>query len=66
LLAKANVYRFRRRLRRMQDDFAQGVISPGRVRTRIMSWIGHARQADTYRLRGLLFQDHPFSRATAV
>lgn len=66
LLAKANVQRFRRRLRRMQEDFARGAIPPDRVRCRIMSWIGHARQADTYRLRGVLFQDHPFSRATAV
>jgi retron-type reverse transcriptase len=65
LLARANVHRFRRRLRRMQADFAQGAIPIDRVRTRIMSWIGHARQADTHRLRGHLFQAHPFSRATA-
>jgi RNA-directed DNA polymerase len=66
LLARANVDRFRRRLRRMQADFARGAIPIDRVRTRIMSWIGHARQADIHRLRGHLFQAHPFSRATAV
>jgi retron-type reverse transcriptase len=65
LLSKRNVHRFRRRLRRMQVEFADGSIAPDRLRTRIMSWIGHARQADTYRLRATLFQGHPFRRATA-
>jgi retron-type reverse transcriptase len=66
LLAKANVTRFRRRLRRMQHDFAQGTVTLESLRPRILSWIGHARQADTYRLRAALFREHPFSRATAV
>ncbi len=66
LLARANVHRFRRRLRRMQADAAEGHVGPEQVRARVMSWIGHARQADTYRLRGRLFEAHPFQWATAV
>ena len=64
-LAKANVRRFRRRLCRMQADFAAGSITLDRVRSRILSWIGHASQADIWRLRERLFDEHPFSRATA-
>ena len=66
LLAKANVTRFRRRLRRMQRDFANGTVILDSIGPRISSWIGHACQADTYRLRAALFQEHPFSRAKAV
>jgi hypothetical protein len=65
LLAKRNVHRFRRRLRRMQDDHANGAIALEDVRARIMSWIGHARQADTWRLRERLLSEHPFRGAAA-
>jgi Reverse transcriptase (RNA-dependent DNA polymerase) len=64
LLAKENVQRFRRRLRSMQRDFARGAITLDQVRPRIQSWIGHAGNADTYRLRARLFADHPFRRFT--
>ena len=35
------------------------------IRPRIMSWIGHARHANTYRLRTDLFRRIPFQRAAA-
>jgi retron-type reverse transcriptase len=65
LLAKANVWRFRRRLRRMQRQYAQHEISSEEVVQRVMSWTGHARQADTHRLRERLFLEHPFCRTVA-
>jgi retron-type reverse transcriptase len=65
-LAKDNVWRFRRRLRAMQKQYAHGQLSRADACCRIMSWIGHARQADTYRLRERLFAEHPFRRAKAV
>ena len=34
------------------------------IRPRIMSWLGHARHANTYRLRSDLFRRMPFQRAT--
>ena len=34
------------------------------IRQRLMSWIGHARQANTYRLRADLFRTIRFQRAT--
>jgi retron-type reverse transcriptase len=63
-LVKENVWRFRRRLRRLQRLYAQRQIGLDEARRRIVSWIGHARQADTWRLRSRLFAEHPFRRAT--
>ncbi len=65
LLARENVARFRRRMRWMQRAFAAGRIDFEAIRPRIMSWIGHARHADTYRLRADLFHRMPFRRAAA-
>jgi retron-type reverse transcriptase len=50
-LDRANVTRMERRLRRMQDDYAGGLIGPEAVRRRLAAWIGHAMLADTFRLR---------------
>jgi len=60
------VWRFRRRLRRMQGQYARNEISSEEVVVRrVTSGIGHAGQADTYRLRERLFQEHPFRRTAA-
>jgi RNA-directed DNA polymerase len=64
LLARENVRRVRRRMRWMQREFAAGRIGFDVIAPRIMSWIGHARHADTYRLRNDLFRRMPFQRAT--
>jgi hypothetical protein len=64
LLVQGNVHRFRRRMRRMQAAYAAGRIGCEAIRPRIMSWLGHARHADTYRLRADLFRRMPFQRAT--
>jgi RNA-directed DNA polymerase len=66
-LARENVFRFRRRLRKLQRQYARRQISLADAGRRIVSWIGHARrQADTYRLRKRLFAEHPFRRAATV
>jgi retron-type reverse transcriptase len=65
LLVKENVWRFLRRVRRMQRDFEEGKATPPQIRQRLMSWSGHAGQADTYRLRSHLFATIRFQRATA-
>ena len=65
LLAKENVRRFRRRMRWMQRAFAKGRIGFDAIRPRIMSWIGHARHANTYRLRTGMFRRMTFQRAAA-
>ena len=65
LLPKENVRRLRRRVRSMQADYAAGQIDFADIRRRLMSWSGHARQANTYRLRERLFDTIRFQRATA-
>lgn len=64
LLARDNTVRLRRRLRKMQRQFAEGEISTAEIRQRLLSWIGHAQHADTYRLRGRVFSETKFVRRT--
>ena len=48
----------------MQEDYAAGRVSFAEIHQRLMSWSGHARQANTYRLRCRLFDTISFQRAT--
>ena len=64
LLPKENVHRFRRRVRAMEGEYAAGRMSFAEVHQRLMSWSGHARQANTYRLRCRLFDTIHLQRAT--
>ena len=66
LLPKENVRRFRRRVREMEADYAAGRVSFAAVNQRLMSWEGHARQANTERLRKRLFDTIHLQRATTV
>ena len=63
LLPKENVRRFRRRARRMQADYARGAIDAGEIQASQMSWLGHARQADTHRLQEAVLATLSFQRA---
>ena len=65
LLVKENVRRFRRRARQMQRKYANHELQLCDVRQRLMSWAGHASQADTYLLRRRLFATIGFQRAPA-
>jgi hypothetical protein len=64
LLPKENVWRFLQRMRQMQRDYAEGRASFASIYQRLMSWNGHAQQANTYRLRCQLFDTISFQRAT--
>ena len=61
-LCRENVIGMRRRLRRMQRGYAQGLLSPSDIRQRLMAWIGHAGHANTWRLRARLFRETSFVR----
>ncbi|MBC8352067.1 MAG: protein kinase [Planctomycetes bacterium] len=65
LLVKENVWRFLRRVRTMQKQYGEGQTTLPEIKQRLMSWSGHARQADTHRLRTFLFDTIRFQRATA-
>ena len=54
-VAKENVRRFRRRVRRMQAEYANGRLSVDEIRTRLVSWLGHARQGSAALWRDALF-----------
>ena len=54
LLPPENVRRFARRMRRFQEKYAARKIALPEIRRSLMSWLGHARQADTWALRRAL------------
>jgi retron-type reverse transcriptase len=64
-LAPQNVYRFRRRLRDLADRYFRHEIDWPELARRVMSWTGHAAQADTWRLRQRLLDEHLYRRASA-
>lgn len=65
-LQKENGFRFRRRLRRMADDFTAGRRTLDEINPSIQSWIGHASHADTWGLRRVMFGEVAFASPTGV
>lgn len=65
LLPKDNVLRMRRRLKALSTAFEMGKVNLEGIRQSIMSWIGHAAHADTYRLRSRLLGEVAFQRGGA-
>lgn len=65
LLKKENALGMRRRLKKMARQYQNGEIPLEKVSQRIQSWIGHARHADTWRLRERLFSEVAFQRGEA-
>ncbi len=51
LLARENVRRFARRMRRFQEKYARRETALPEIRQSLMSWLGHAQQANTWALR---------------
>ncbi len=61
-LRNDNGYRFQRRLHRFARGYASGCLDWDDFNSSVQSWIGHARQANTYVLRRKLFDITVFSR----
>ena len=59
---RENLRRGKRRLRRLQADYAQGKIGFQEVDRSMQSWLAHLNHGDTWRLRQQLFTDLVFSR----
>jgi retron-type reverse transcriptase len=57
-----NLRRARRRLRRMQRDYAQGKMREQEVSQSIQSWVAHLEHGDTWKLRQQIFATLVFSR----
>ena len=64
LLRQTSVTRARRRLRRLQQDYAAGDISQDAVKHSVQSWLGHVKHADTYGLRRAIFSQLSFRRSS--
>jgi retron-type reverse transcriptase len=65
-LARPNVVRFRRRLRRLHADYHAGLIDWETVNQSVRAWIGHAMHGDTWRLREQIFEAFPFLAGVAA
>jgi len=61
-IRKENVRRFVIRTKRLQRDYSYGRIPLDKVRSSIHSWLGHAKHADSYRLRSRLLRRFAFVR----
>ena len=65
-LDKRNVLAMRRRMKQMQQGYAQGRMTAGEIQQRIRSWIGHAGHADTYELRQRVISSVVFTRGNTL
>lgn len=65
-LARGNVVRFRRRLRRMHHDYEAGLLSWQEVHQRVVAWVAHASWGDTWRLREQMMAGGVFRRGSAA
>lgn len=54
-LKRENVQRFRKRLNKRLKTYLDGGIHPDTFEMQLNSWLGHARQADTFRLRRKIY-----------
>jgi RNA-directed DNA polymerase len=63
-LRNDNGHRFSRRLRGFARAYAAGRMTLDDIEPSIMSWIGHARHADTWRLRARILSPIVFRRGT--
>jgi len=57
-----NLHRARRRLRRMQADYAAGKIGYQEILQSLQSWIAHLEHGDTWQLRENIFASLVFTR----
>lgn len=65
-LRKGSIQRMRRRLRKMQQLYRAGLIGLKDIYQRIMSWIGHAIHADSYRIRQKLLGEVGFTKSREI
>lgn len=63
-IRRSNLLRFKRRLRRFQIFYGKGIIAWKHLHQSIQSWIGHAKHADTRRLRELIFSEVVFRKGS--
>jgi retron-type reverse transcriptase len=58
----SNLHRGRRRLRKLQEDYAKGKINWSEVERSLTSWSAHLEHGDTWQLRKQIFSGLDFAR----
>lgn len=61
LLLHAAKVRYRRKLKRLTQNYHEGKVPLSRVRASIHGWLGHATKAQTYRLRTQILSEAVFT-----
>jgi len=56
LMRKGNIKRTKRRFRKFRRLHQSGQITLAEIRPSVMSWLGHAKHADTWRLREIILR----------
>lgn len=62
-LNQTGVRRQRRRLKKLQKDYAAGLIGSGDVKASVQAWVAHAEHGDTCRLRNDVLGSARFKRS---
>lgn len=60
LIRKENVKKFIKKLKIMKEEYQINPLSYKRIYQSIASWLGHAKHANTYKLRRKIFNENPF------
>ncbi|MCK5541846.1 MAG: hypothetical protein KAI40_04070 [Desulfobacterales bacterium] len=63
---KSIVKAYRKRLKIMESKYSKGIINLDKIKASLMSWIGHVKHANSYRLRGEMFSKIKFVRKKSV
>jgi retron-type reverse transcriptase len=66
LLPKSNIRRFMRRMKRFQNKYQKSEMSFKEINHSVQSWLGHAKQANTYALRENIFDKIVFTKSSQV
>jgi hypothetical protein len=66
LLRKGNVRRTKRKLRKYSRLYAERAIDLDQITPSVMSWLGHAQHADTYRLCNTMLPAITFVRRARI
>jgi retron-type reverse transcriptase len=57
-----NLHRGRKRIKRLQKDYAEAKINLKDIKQSLQSWVAHLEYGDTYQLRKQIFSDLVFTR----
>ncbi len=66
LVARENVVRFKRRLRRLRDGYVSGTVELEEIAASVRGWLAHAQHADSSALRESALRDFAVRRDTTL